>query len=409
MAIRIGRGVLGVLSAAWVAVFFAASGLRALADCAAFGLPFTDLGSTSFCAEIAEAYFSGLSNGTSGTTYSPAQNVPREQMAAFVTRTLDQSLLRGNRRAALDQWWNSSPHFDQTLATTTVGTQPQLLKSDGADVWVANFGSATVSRVRASDGRVIQTWTSATNAYGVLVAMGRIFVTANQATGTLYLINPSAASGAAVTVATAALGPFPGAIAFDGNKIWTANSNNGAPGGGGSISIVVPGTWTVTTVTTGFHEPIGLVFDGAHMWVTDATSTGTVLRKLDPNGVVLQNIALGFGAGHPAFDGRNVWVPQFFDEKLSVVRVSDGAVLKTFPANANGMDEPTQAAFDGQRIAVTNASNVNGTPSVSLFKATDLSAIGNFPLAGVTSPFGVCSDGINFWISLSGSAKVGRF
>jgi len=407
MAIRIGRPGLVILSAAWIAVFFAASGLRALADCAAFGLPFADLGSTSFCAEIAEAYFSGLSNGTSATTYAPSQNVPREQMAAFVTRTLDQSLLRGNRRAALDQWWSSSPHFDQTLATTTVGTSPTLLKSDGADVWVANFGNATVSRVRASDGRLLQTWTSATKAYGVLVAMGRVFVTANQATGTLYLINPSAASGAAVTVATASLGAFPGAIAFDGNKIWTANSNNGL--GGGSVSIVVPGTWTVTNVTTGFHEPIGLVFDGVHMWVTDATATGTVLRKLDANGAVLQSVALGFGAGLPAFDGRNIWVPQSFDDTLSVVRVSDGVVLKTFPANSNGMDEPSQAAFDGQRIAVTNESAVNGTPSLSLFKATDLSAIGNFPLAGVTLPFGVCSDGVNFWVALGGSAEVGRF
>ena len=56
-------------------------------------LPFTDVASSNifFCA-IAEAYFSGLTNGTTPTTYSPADPVPREQMAAFVTRTLDQSL-----------------------------------------------------------------------------------------------------------------------------------------------------------------------------------------------------------------------------------------------------------------------------------------------------------------------------
>lgn len=91
---RTGR-VLGVVAAAWAAVAFIAAGFRVLADCSAFDLPFTDLGSTAFCAQIAEAYFTGLSNGTSATTYSPSANVPREQMAAFVTRTLDQSLLRG--------------------------------------------------------------------------------------------------------------------------------------------------------------------------------------------------------------------------------------------------------------------------------------------------------------------------
>jgi hypothetical protein len=52
-------------------------------------LPFTDVAGSPFFCSIAEAYFSGLSNGTSSTTYSPSQNVPRDQMAAFITRTQD--------------------------------------------------------------------------------------------------------------------------------------------------------------------------------------------------------------------------------------------------------------------------------------------------------------------------------
>jgi hypothetical protein len=51
-------------------------------------LPFADVISSPFFCQIAEAYFSGLTNGTSGTTYSPTDPVTREQMAAFVTRTL---------------------------------------------------------------------------------------------------------------------------------------------------------------------------------------------------------------------------------------------------------------------------------------------------------------------------------
>src|SRR6185295_15318783 len=69
-------------------------------------LPFTDVPSSNiFFCSIASAYFTGLTNGTTGTTYSPSANVPREQMAAFVSRTLDQSLKRGSRRAALKQFW----------------------------------------------------------------------------------------------------------------------------------------------------------------------------------------------------------------------------------------------------------------------------------------------------------------
>jgi hypothetical protein len=85
-------------------------------------LPFTDVTGNPFFCQIAEAFFSGLTNGTTATTYSPSLNVPREQMAAFVTRTLDQSLKRGSRRAALDQYW--TPTSIAGLAFTTVGTGP---------------------------------------------------------------------------------------------------------------------------------------------------------------------------------------------------------------------------------------------------------------------------------------------
>ena len=65
-------------------------------------LPFTDVAGSVFFCTIAEAYFSGLTNGTDATHYSPSADVTRDQMAAFITRTLDQSLMRGSDRAVLD-------------------------------------------------------------------------------------------------------------------------------------------------------------------------------------------------------------------------------------------------------------------------------------------------------------------
>jgi hypothetical protein len=170
-------------------------------------LPFTDLGASPFFCQIASAFFTGLTNGTSATTYSPAANVPREQMAAFITRTLDQSLRRGSKRAALDQYWTTQGA--NTLALTTVGSLPQLVKSDGADLWVANAASGTVSRVRASDGKLLETWTGATNAVGILCAMGKVFVTGYSSPGILYQIDPKQPAGA-VTNLTSGLGPLPG-------------------------------------------------------------------------------------------------------------------------------------------------------------------------------------------------------
>ncbi|HET9794124.1 MAG TPA: hypothetical protein VFS34_06645 [Thermoanaerobaculia bacterium] len=400
-----------------MAFLFAGFGVRVLASCSGFGLPFTDLGSeTTFCAAIAEAYFSGLTNGTSATTYDPTGNVPRDQMAAFITRTLDQSLLRGSPRAALDQWWTQTPHYDKaSLGLTSVGDIPILLKSDGADVWVANRNGGTVSRVRGSDGTKLEDWTGATSACGVLIALGRVFVTGdippngmNQPQpGKLYMIDPAAPAGPVIPV-TSALASFPCGIAFDGSKIWTASSGGGGQPSG--VSIVTPGTWSVATVTTGFSELSGIIFDGSHIWVADFGAAK--LFKLDANGAILQTVTVGTEPANPAFDGHNLWVPNWGADSLTVVRASDGTVLKTFSAangNQNGLSRPNQAAFDGQRILVSD-SNVFG---FSLFKAADLSVIGNVATPGI-QPFGVCSDGISFWVTFPntaspGTGKVGRF
>jgi hypothetical protein len=202
------------LMAVIIALTTASTQLRAdtgMCGGASTTLPFTDVPNTNiFFCSIAEAYFSGLTNGTTATTYAPASDVNREQMAAFATRTLDQSLKRGSRRAALDQFWTTQT--GNNLGLTTVGASPALVKSDGADLWVANFNSSTVSRVRASDGRLLETWTGATDAFGVLCAMGKVFVTGGRDTGNLYQIDPTQGAGA-VTTLSSGLGEGPRGIA----------------------------------------------------------------------------------------------------------------------------------------------------------------------------------------------------
>src|SRR5687768_2708849 len=152
-------------------------------------LPFTDVMGNAFFCQIAAAYFSGLTNGTTATTYSPTQAVTREQMAAFTTRTLDQSLKRGSQRAVAKKWW--TPQDANGFMLTTVGDIPQLVEFDGTDLWVANFSSGNVMRIRPSDGKLLDTWTGATNAFGIVAAMGRIFVTGRTTPGSLYMIDPT--------------------------------------------------------------------------------------------------------------------------------------------------------------------------------------------------------------------------
>lgn len=386
------RAIALILSMATIAA--ASSQLRADTAPCSFSqtsLPFTDVASsnTFFC-QIAEAYFTGLTNGTTSTTYSPSLNVTRDQMAAFVTRGMDQSVKRSSRRAALDQFWNTIP--GAVLGVTDVGGSPVLAKSDGADIWVANSGSGTVSRVRASDGVKLGDWTGATNAVGVLVAGGKVYVTGETNPGTLYQIDPTQPPGP-VTIVASTLGAYPNGIGFDGHLIWTANNS-------GSISMIDPRTWGVQNKTAGLVHPVGIVFDGRQIWVTDAGDNS--LKRTDDFGDVGPPISVGLSPYFPAFDGMNIWVPNVHSFDISVVRAK-GNLAGTVLATLSGQGGGTQAAFDGERILITN----HNSDRVSLWNASTMSLITEFTVAG--GPFGVCSDGVNFWITLFGANKLARF
>jgi hypothetical protein len=359
--------------------------------------PFTDVG-TLLCPFVLELYYSGITAGTTSTTFSPNNNATRGQMAVFVAASLDRSLQRSSRRAALNQWWTTTPQYANGLGVSSVGTAPALLQSDGADVWVAVDGSQTVVRVRASDGTVLGTWTGAPYAYGVLVAMGRIFVSGSTSPGQgLYMIDPTQPPGPVTPVpTTAALGDYPYAMAFDGSRIWIACSN--------AVSIVTPGAsfpWALTNVTSGFTGPNGIIFDGSNMWVTDAGSNQ--LFKLDASGNILAAVPVGNGPVYPIFDGHNIWVPNALDNSVSVVSTLTATVLTSL--TGNGLNRPSAIGFDGQRILVANSLG----DSVSLWKAANLEPIGSFSTGSGSFPAGVCSDGLNFWITLSGHGTVGRF
>jgi hypothetical protein len=363
-------------------------------------LPFNDVMASPFFCQIAAAYFSGLTNGTGdGTTYSPTQTVTREQMAAFISRTLDQSLKRGSQRAVAKKWF--TPQDANSLTLTNVGDFPQLVEFDGTDLWVANTNSGSVTRIRPGDGKVLDTWTGATGAVAPIAAMGRIFITGNTNPGRLYMIDPTQPAGV-VTTLTSSLGTNANGIAFDGLRIWTANFS-------GSVSIVSLNPTTVTTVSTGFINLNGVLYDGSHIWVTDVTSNA--IAKLNADGSIAQSINLESSPVYAVFDGTNIWVPNLGSSSVSVVRVKDaqGNPLTTAYVVAtltgNGLNSPYTAAFDGERILVTN----NGGNSVSIWKAADLLPLGTFATGSGTQPFGACSDGLNFWITLNNVDKLARF
>lgn len=376
-----------VLTLFTASVLAGASG-AALGSCG----PFTDFTDAGFCPFVLEIFYLGITTGTTPTTYDPSSPVTRLQMAAFLSRTVDGVVRRGRRRAALNQNW--TPQNDVVLPTTSVGNSPLLLQSDGADVWVAPQGSGGVVRVRASDGRYLESW-SVSSPVAPLIAFGRVLVLNSS---NLSIIDPRQPPGAATQVASNLTNGF--SQTFDGARVWIP----GSAGPVGQVVMVTPGAtipWSSTTVTAGFTAPYGSLFDGKNVWVTEPQE-GTLL-KLDSAGSILQTVTVGSGPSHPGFDQANIWVPNAGSNTVTVVRASTGVVLQTLIGN--GLNNPHQAAFDGERILVTNP---NGD-SVSLWKAADLTTLGTFPTGTGTYPHGVCSDGTYFWIAYTNTGRIARF
>lgn len=350
--------------------------------------PFTDV-TPAFCPYILELYYLGITAGTSATTFSPDDPLTRGQGAVFIAKGLNQSLARSSRRAALGQWWTTQ---GQTSLGLTAVESPQNAVSDGADTWVTS--GTGVARVRASDGKLLDTW-PIDSSFGILAAMGRIFVT-TISPNALYMIDPTQPAGPPQLV-TDQLGQTPYDLAFDGSRLWVT-------GTGASVSIVTPGPtlpWSVTTVTEGFQVPFGIVFDGTNVWVGDQIAES--LFRLDSTGSIVQTVPL---SGEPAFftfDGQNLWVPleAVSPASVAVVQASTGTVLANL--SGNGLTGGFAAAFDGQRILVTSGS------SVSLWRAADLSALGSVPVGTFADSLGACSDGLNFWIALRGTNQLARF
>jgi hypothetical protein len=385
----------------WLASALGLAPLQAQELCGGmvYPFPYTDVAGVGapFCPGIMEAYVTGVSKGTTPTTFSPNGTVTRVQMTTFLQRSLDQGLARTSRRAALDQWWVSQDLF---LTPIGLGAGPRFCAADGEDIWVSN--NAAVGQVQASSGKSLGTWTGAVSSAGVRVAGGLVFVAGTTSPGSLYVIDPRQAPGP-IAIAASNLGNNPIGIAFDGTHLWTANS-------AGSVSIITPQAATpyplgnVTTVTTGFTSPQGIVYDGAHIWVTDGAANK--LFKLDASGTIVQTVTVGVTPYFPAFDGTNIWVPNFSDNSITVVQASTGNVVATIIADAsNLLNGPIGASFDGERVLVTN--DLGG--SVTLFKAADLSLIANVVTGLGTGPYGPCSDGINFWLPLVNAGLMVRF
>jgi outer membrane lipoprotein-sorting protein len=250
----------------------------------------------------------------------------------------------------------------QSAATFPVGNSPSGMAFDGANIWVADTGSNTVTKLRASDGTNLGAFLVGASPYGVAFDGANIWVTSGFSNTVTKL---RASDGACAGTCTFGVGVIPYGVAFDGADVWVTNTfgdsvtklraSDGACVGSCTFSVGV--------------SPHGVAFDGSNIWVTNAGSnTLTKLRASD--GANLGTLPVGAAPSGVAFDGANIWVSNSSSNTVTKLLASDGACVGTCTFSVGS--GPNGVAFDGASIWVANSSS----NTVTKLRASDGACVG---------------------------------
>ena len=99
--------------------------------------------------------------------------------------------------------------------------QYRFLVHSGANIWLANYGTNTVTKLRASDGANLGTFPVGVNPDAVVFNGANIWG-ANGADNTVTKLR----AGDGTFLGTFSVGSAPNTLAFDGANVWVTNSTS---------------------------------------------------------------------------------------------------------------------------------------------------------------------------------------
>jgi uncharacterized protein (TIGR03437 family) len=271
-----------------------------------------------------------------------------------------------------------------------VGTHPVALAFDGTNIWVANNGSGSVTKLRASDGTILGTFSAGVSPNALVFDGSHIWV-ANSGTGFVTELRASdgAILGTFLAVVTSAA-----ALAFDGSSVWVTDAGPGLVTSFVTKLRASNGT-LLGTFPVGV-KPFGEVFDGVSIWVAN-TWSNTVTKLRASDGANMGTFAAGGFPNALAFDRHNIWAADL-SGTVTELQASNGATLGSFLVGNN----PEGVAFDGLNIWVANS----GSNNVTKLRASDGTVLGTFAVQ--SEPSAVVFDGTSIWVANYGSNSVSK-
>ena len=300
---------------------------------------------------------------SSAGTPTASESVPSDPIR------LDQGTVSNPLKIAQLKWY-----IAKSQTQFPVGNQPYGMCFDGENIWVANNSDNTVSKIRASDGSSLGTF-SAAGAIGLAFDGANVWVTS--VTGNV-VYKLRASDGKALGSFPTGKGPF--WPAFDGQNVWI-------PNGDGTVDKLRASDGKNLGIFTAGDNPIAIAFDGQNVWITNYLG-GSVTELRASDGALIRTVTTGTGF-EPfgvAFDGVNIWVANRAGGTLTKIRASDGAILGNFSAP----DGAYGVAFDGNYVWVS------GDTFVEAVRARDGAVIARWQEPSTT---GIAFDGAHIWIS----------
>ncbi len=267
------------------------------------------------------------------------------------------------------------------------GSCPAYMAFDGDNIWVTNYSTNSVTKLRASDGSLMGTYPVGQSPHGIIFDGANMWV-ANSLDNNVMKLRCSDGS----VVGTYNVGETPYDMTFDGVNIWVVN-------GAGSVSKLRASDGALVGTYSAGSSCASITYDGENIWVSNYGSAKvTKLRALD--GSLVGTYSVGRGPWAMAFDGANIWVVGNSDRDVTKLRASDGSRVGTYRYGGSGM---FGIAFDGANMWVSNYYDA----SVMKLRASDGALVGTYSAGDC--PYEVAFDGADIWVANVASGTVTKF
>ncbi len=320
-------------------------------------------------------------------------------------------------QVALLKWYTNQ------VTTYKVGNSPSALAFDGENMWVANSGDNTVTKLRAYDGANLGTFPVGSNPQALAFDGANIWVGNNGDSTVTKLRASDGANLGTFPLKSAWNGGTsyqPYWLGFDGVNLWESGFASGT--GCATLKLQVTDASPLACVELQSQGQLfNLAIAGTYVVQGgSAESTWGSLTQVLPtvrgnNGLIqLETAVLDFPLGpgdsieshfpFVATDGVNVWLED--QSYIYKVRAGDGALLASYPGSPSAPGTPAIGngflAFDGANLWAPD-----GGTGVMKFRASDGAFLGDFP-AG-KDPVAVAFDGANVWVANQGDNTVSKF